>query len=69
MNQSLAAPGHIEVVEASPDQARDLLDHAAQRLLGMSGEEFRRAWAAGELDGEPERPGVAEVAMLLPFGG
>ncbi len=69
MSHPLAAPGEVEVAEASPEEGRELLDQAAQRLLGMSGDDFRRAWDAGEFDAEPERLGVAEVAMLLPFGG
>jgi hypothetical protein len=68
MSHSLA-PGEAEVVEASPEEGRELLDRAARRLLGMSGDEFQQAWAAGEFEDDPERPGVAEVAMLLPFGG
>lgn len=43
-----------------------MFDERAQRLLGMSGEEFRRRWEAGELD--PNDDNVLRLAMLLPLG-
>jgi hypothetical protein len=50
--------------ELTPEEADELLDTRAQRYLGISGEEFKRRWAAGELD--PHAPAVTRVAMLLP---
>jgi hypothetical protein len=44
------------------------VDRAARYHLGMSGEEFARAWKAGEFDDDPDRPGVMRVAMMLTFG-
>jgi hypothetical protein len=43
------------------------VDPAARRHLGMSGEEFTRAWKAGEFDDNPDRPEVMRVAMLTWF--
>jgi hypothetical protein len=41
-------------------------DREARRMTGMSGEEFKRRWDAGELDfGDPH---VIDVGMLLPRG-
>lgn len=45
-----------------------MLDRQARQYLGMSGEEFARAWEAGELDQRADRPEVMRVAMLLPLG-
>lgn len=56
------------IQELSEQEARELLDKQARRYLGMSGEEFIRAWDAGEFDADPDRPEVMRVAMLLPLG-
>ena len=58
----------VEVEETSPDDARALLDEAARRHLGVSGEEFLAKWEAGEYDDDPDRPEVLRVSMLIPFG-
>jgi hypothetical protein len=50
----------------SREQGQELLDQRARQFLGMSGEEFRRRYEAGELD--PDNDNVLRVAMLLPFG-
>ena len=47
------------------EEGRRLIDERAQRFLGMSGEEFRRRFEAGELD--PDNDNVLRVAMLLPL--
>ena len=57
-----AEPG---ILELSPAEGRALVEREAQAVLGLSVDEFRRAWEAGELD--PETPGVLDVALLLPF--
>ena len=59
------ANGHIR--ELTPEEARDLLEHAARRYLDMSADQFIRAWEAGEFDADPDRPDVMYVAMLLPL--
>lgn len=58
----------IDVRDLSPDEADELLDGLARHYLGMSGEEFRTAWEAGDFDADPDRPEVMRVAMLLGGG-
>lgn len=57
------------VREVTPAEGMALLDAEARRYLGMSGEEFLRAWHAGEIDPEePERhSAVIRVMMLIPL--
>ena len=57
-----------KVESMSQDEARELLDRQAQRYLGMSGAQFIAAWDAGQFAGDPDRPEVMRVSMLLPFG-
>jgi predicted transcriptional regulator len=64
----MAAVIQQSVQELDAREGHELLDRQARRHLGMSAEEFRRAWQAGELDPEAD-PNVARVAMLLPFDG
>lgn len=52
----------------SPEESWEGFDHAARLYLHMSGEDFLRAWDAGEFDEDPDRPEVMRVAMLRPFG-
>lgn len=56
----------VKLRELTPDESRELLDEQAQRYLGMSGEEFERAWAEGAFGDDVDRPEVMRVAMLLP---
>ena len=58
----------INIHELSPTEARDVLDGMARHYLGMSGEEFLRAWDAGEIVASRERPEVIRVAMLAQLG-
>jgi hypothetical protein len=51
--------------ELTQEEGRRLLDERARRFLGMSGEEFRRRYEAGELD--PDDDHVLGVALLLPL--
>lgn len=57
-----------EIRELTPEQGRQLLDDKARQYLGMSGEEFRARWEAGEIAADDE-PDVMRVAMLLPLAG
>jgi hypothetical protein len=51
------------------EESHALFDSAARYYLGMSGEEFIRAWDAGEFPGDPDdRPELMHLVMLLPFG-
>jgi len=54
--------------EVSREEGHRILDVAARRRLGISGEEFKRRWDAGEYVGKAAQPDVSRVAMLLPFG-
>jgi hypothetical protein len=56
-----------EIRELTPEEGRRLLDCEARRILGISGEEFIRAWDEGKFDEDPDQPGLMHVAMLLPF--
>jgi hypothetical protein len=65
---SMAGTLDIDVHELTPEEGRELLDGMARSYLGMSGEEFVRAWDAGEFEDDPDRPGLMRVAMLVPLG-
>lgn len=58
----------INIHELSAAEARDLLDGMARYYLNMSGEDFVRAWDAGEIVASRERPEVMRVAMLAQLG-
>ncbi|MGH2588793.1 MAG: hypothetical protein ACRDJE_28045 [Dehalococcoidia bacterium] len=47
------------------EEGWQILEENAQRLLGMSAEEFIRRWDSGEL--KVDRPRIIDVAMLLPL--
>jgi hypothetical protein len=55
-----------EVVEVDYSEGAGILDRAARRKLGISGDEFIRRWDAGEYAGS-ENVKAQEVADLLPF--
>ena len=61
------AEDNRQVRELTLEEGRALVDRLACRHLGMSGEAFMRAWEAGELDEQAERPEVVYMAMLLPL--
>jgi hypothetical protein len=50
----------------TPEEGKALLDREAHRSLGMGGEEFLRAWDAGEIE-DPDRPEVMHLYFLIPF--
>lgn len=56
-----------EIRELDQEEALLLFDAEARRSLGMTGEEFLRAWGAGEFDDDPDRPEIMRVVMLLPL--
>jgi hypothetical protein len=49
----------------SVEEGWEILEENAQRLLGMSAEEFIRRWDSGEL--KVDRDQIIAVAMLLPL--
>jgi hypothetical protein len=61
-----AAPLEPTPRVVSAEEGRAIIDERARRFLGMSGEEFRRRYEAGELD--PDNDNVLRVALLLPLG-
>ncbi len=61
-------PETITGHEMTREEARAFFDGQARAWLGMSGEEFMRAWDAGEISNEPERIEVTNVALLLGVG-
>lgn len=58
-----------EVVTMDDQGSADLFDQIARRSMGVSGSEFLSRWDDGEFDGVSwdDVPGLAEVAMALPF--
>lgn len=62
MTPITAEPG---VVELDLDEGRVFLDRKVRRDLGISLEEFERAYDAGTLD--LDDPDVFHLVMLLPF--
>jgi len=58
----------VRAREITPEEGRAIFDEASRHYLDMSGEEFLRRWDAGEYRGDADRPGVIDVAMLIPFG-
>jgi hypothetical protein len=60
--QKKAEPEDIFI---SVEEGWEILEENAQRLLGMSAEEFIRRWDSGEL--KVDRARIIDVAMLLPL--
>ena len=49
------------------EESLAMRENLARKNFGMSLDEFRKAWKAGEFDGHRERHGkVISLAMLLP---
>jgi hypothetical protein len=57
---------YIDVLDK--DEGMALLDRQARQFLGMSGEQFARAWKEGAFIEDADRkPELRRLAMLLPF--
>jgi hypothetical protein len=54
-----------EVIELTRQEGMELLDEAARRKLGISGEDFLRRHDAGELD--QDDLAVLDLEILIPF--
>jgi len=56
-------------IQLSESEAASLFDKVAWHHLHMSGDDFMKRWNAGEYKGQDwdAVPGLAEVAMLIPF--
>lgn len=59
-----AAESTVQYV--TPEERFAIFDRAAQHYLHMSGEEFIRAWDAGEFEEDPDQPGIVRVYLLRP---
>jgi hypothetical protein len=62
---TLQTNGHVR--ELTQEEGRELFDRQAWRYLKMSGDEFIRAWDAGEFEDPDSSPDVMRIAMLLPL--
>ncbi len=61
--------GHIPGVRFLDDEeSKAFFDQVARRWLNISGDEFLRAYDAGEFGDPDDDPNVMRVAMLMPFG-
>ncbi len=61
-------PQRRKIRMLSRDQWMALVDRAARRELGVSGEEFVRKLRAGEYGDPDDNPTVMRVASLVPRG-
>lgn len=59
----------VSTEEVTPEEGRQILDEAARRWLGISGEDFLAAWRTGQYAESEDDPHVAKVALLIPFAG
>lgn len=66
MGAAATVPAEPQPRALTAEEGEALLDHRARALLGMSADEFRARWHAGELDRDDDD--VIAVWMLLPFG-
>jgi hypothetical protein len=57
----------VEIEKISAEDAWEIFDAAARRLLRVSGEEFATRWDAGEYKADDDTR-VMRVAMLRPSG-
>ena len=63
----------IDVLESpirdlDPEDSRRFFDAKARELLGISGDEFRRRWAAGDYDDIADDPTHSDVMYLVLLG-
>lgn len=56
----------VEVVEATREEGRAMLDRAAREVLNISGDDFLARWDAGEYENHDD-PALTRLAMLIPF--
>ncbi len=65
MPDTKSVPG-IEVVEATREEGREMLDRATREVLNISAEEFLAKWDTGEYE-DADNPSITRGAMLIPF--
>ncbi len=56
----------VQIDEVSRADGRAIVDQAAQKWLGISGETFLSSWQAGAFRDDDD-PNIARVAVLIPF--
>lgn len=49
------------------EEGMAMLDREAERLLGISGEEFIQRWESGQYDDQPETPAIIRLALMSEF--
>ena len=49
------------------EEGIEILDEAAKKYLGISGDEFLKRWDAGEYVGKADTPEIMRVASLIPI--
>jgi len=54
--------------ELSPEETLAFFDDKARSLLGISGEEFRRRWRAGDYDEIADDPEHSDIMYLVLLG-
>jgi hypothetical protein len=59
--------GEVEFKKVSATESWQIFDRAANRLLGLSGDEFARRWDQGRYEGR-DSVKIMKVAMLRPSG-
>ncbi|KHJ73396.1 hypothetical protein [Rhodococcus sp. Chr-9] len=66
---AVISDSHSEVVVLDSHDSADLFDRIAQAYMSITGTEFLRRWDTGEFEGVDwdSIPGLAEVAIALPF--
>ena len=58
----------VALIDVDKAGAWSIFESAAKQYLGMSGDEFLKAWDSGAFGSDPDsRRGVMDVAILLPF--
>jgi len=55
----------VTVQIMTPEETWGAFDTRARQNLAMSGDDFVRAWRSGSI-GNPDRPEVMDVLMLMP---
>ncbi len=53
--------------EITYEQGKEILDEYTRRRLGMSADEFLRAWDAGEFPDVDAIPGLVDAYMMIPL--
>lgn len=54
--------------EMTVEESRAFFDDKAHTLLGISGDEFRRRWNAGEYDAIADDPDHSDIMYLVLLG-